>query len=69
MALDDLGHVEAVAIIRALAEDAPMHTVSEAALAWCDENRPPPEAYMNAMRSRASATAFTVVSHVKGDDG
>lgn len=69
MALDDVQHVEAIAIIRALAGDAPTLTVSAAALAWCDENRPPPEAYMNAMRSRASATAFTVVSHVKGDDG
>lgn len=67
--LDDVRHVEAVAIIRALAEEFPMFRVSAAALAWCDENHPPPEAYMAAMRERASATAFTVVSHVKGDDG
>lgn len=68
MALDDVRHVEAIAIIRALAEDFPMLTVHAAALAWCEENHPPPEAYMAAMRERASATAFTVVEHCKGDD-
>lgn len=52
--LDHVRHVEAVAIIKELVSQiAPMGTgtVAEAALAWCAENHPPPEAYMAAMTS------------------
>lgn len=56
MALDHVQHVEAIAIIKELAAYG-TGSVAEAALAWCAENRPPPEAYMAAMKSRVQVLA------------
>lgn len=47
MALDDVRHVEAVAIMHALLDGDPDGPV--AARVWCSENHPPPSAYMAAM--------------------
>jgi hypothetical protein len=53
MALDDVRHVEAVALIKALVEERGSILVGAAALAWCEENHPPPSAYMAAMTHMA----------------
>lgn len=50
MALDDVKHVEAVAIIRALVE-RPDVQARDAALGWLEDNHPNPEAYAVAARS------------------
>lgn len=54
MALDDVRHVEAVALIKALVEESAeraggMLMSGPVALRWCAENHPPPSAYMAAM--------------------
>ncbi len=58
MALDDVKHVEAVAIIRLLIESPWAHAMPEeqreGVEGWLTENHPPPTAYMAAMRSRVS---------------
>lgn len=59
MALDDVEHVEAIAIIRGLAEEWPLpahESLVRAAEAWCDAHRPEPSAYMAAMRAMADGT-------------
>lgn len=56
--LDDVAHVEAIAIIKGLVEwcdPIGTGTLFEAALAWCAEHHPPPEAYMAAMASMKEA--------------
>jgi hypothetical protein len=56
MSLDDVKHVEAVAIMRTLIESpwgyGMPDELKQTAEAWLTENHPPPEAYMAAMRSR-----------------
>lgn len=51
MALDDVQHVEAVAIIRHLLEGDPQARV--AAEVWLEKNHPPPDAYLAAAASLA----------------
>lgn len=50
MALDDVKHVEAVAIIRRLVESPDLEG-RDAAQVWLEANHPPPEAYAAAARS------------------
>lgn len=51
--LDDLRHVEAVAVIRALVEDPSDLQANLAAAQWLRENHPSPETYMSALRASA----------------
>lgn len=56
MALDDVQHVEAIAIIKALVElfdPTQSREPSRTALAWCTEQYPSPAAYMAALRARS----------------
>jgi hypothetical protein len=59
--LTDVEHVEAVALIRSLAErllaDFPRNPTFEAAVQWCDDHRPSPDAYLAAMSSLVSVGA------------
>lgn len=55
--LDDVKHVEAVAIMRTIIEEPGVYYVmpgglKEAVEGWLEENHPPPSAYIAAMRSR-----------------
>lgn len=60
MALDDVKHVEAVAIMRAMIETPGGYMMPDELKAtvegWLEENHPPPSAYMAAMRSRAAVS-------------
>lgn len=51
MALNDVQHVKAVALIRALLEDPTAPTIRATAEGWLEENHPPPSAYIAAMSS------------------
>lgn len=52
--LDDVKHVEAVAVVRALLDRPHDAIVNDAAQQWLKENHPTPEMYMAAMASFAT---------------
>jgi hypothetical protein len=52
--LDDVAHVEAVAVMRALLESPGDPFVRLAAKHWLEENHPPPEAYVAALAERST---------------
>jgi hypothetical protein len=53
MALDDVRHVEACALMRNMLDDSPLLSddVHDTVVAWLEENHPPPGAYVAAARA------------------
>lgn len=73
--LSDVEHVEAVALISGILDHAPSlpPAIRDGARAWLVENKPPPSAYMAAMRSLSSAAmcscGHTARWHSQGGNG